>query len=101
VVALASGSFKAGNIVFEVMTRQKDELTLEDITRTYGLAEGTIGQDHAHKLLANAVEHNLIILEINPSYGASCVLIAESVDLWHRRELSADIDRAVPYWKAA
>ncbi|WP_263358908.1 hypothetical protein [Acidicapsa ligni] len=86
VVALAADGFKAGNIVFEVVTRQKEELTLQDITRAYGLAEGATGQDQAQKLLAKALEQNLIVLEINPSYGASCVLLAESVDLLHRRE---------------
>ena len=92
-VALAADGFKAGNIVFEVVTRQQEELTLQDITRAYGLAEGVTGQDQAQKLLAKALEQNLIVLEINPSYGASCILLAESVELLHRRE-SVDRDFA-------
>lgn len=40
----------------------------------------------AEKLLDKALEQNLIVLEINPSYGASCILLAESVDLLHRSE---------------
>jgi hypothetical protein len=84
VVALAADGFKAGNIVFEVVTRQKEELTLQDITRAYALAEGAT--DQGEKLLVKALEQNLIVLEINPSYGATCILLAESVDLIHRGE---------------
>jgi hypothetical protein len=84
VVALAADGFKAGNIVFEVVTRQKEELTLQDITRAYALAEGAT--DQGDKLLVKALEQNLIVLEINPSHGASCILLAESVDLIRRGE---------------
>lgn len=95
VVALAADGFKAGNIVFEVVTRQQEELSLQDITRAYGLAEGATGQDQGQKLLAKALEQNLIVLEINPSYGASCILLAESVDLLPRRE---SVDRDFGGW---
>lgn len=84
VVALAADGFRAGNIVFEVVTRQKEELTLKDITRAYVLAEGAT--DQGEKLLVKALEQNLIVLEINPSYGATCILLAESVDLIYRGE---------------
>jgi len=86
VVALAADGFKAGNIIFEVVTRQKEELALQDITRAYGLSEGSTGRDQAQKLLDKALEQNLTVLEINPSYGAKCVILAESVDIVHRHE---------------
>lgn len=86
VIALAADGFKAGNIVFEVVTRQKEELVLQDITRAYGLAEGATDLDQAQKLLDKALEQNLIVLEINPSYGATCIILAASVNLLHRRE---------------
>jgi hypothetical protein len=86
VVALAADGFKAGNIIFEVLVRQDEELTLQDVTEVYGLPAGVSGEDQAQKLLEKARGQNLIILEINPSYGATCLVLAKSVDLLHRQE---------------
>jgi hypothetical protein len=85
VVALAADGFKAGNIVFDVVTRQKEEVDIQDIMRAYGLAEGVAERAQAQKLLDKALEQNLIVLEINPSYGATCILLAKSLELLHRQ----------------
>jgi hypothetical protein len=86
VAALAAGGFKAGNIIFEVLTKQNAGVTLQDITDVYGLTADDKGRDQAQKFLEKAQQRNLIVLEINPSYGASCIILAESVDLLRRQE---------------
>lgn len=86
VAALSADGFKAGNIIFEVLTKQQDELTLRDIAESYGLSADVNGQEHAQKLLAKARERGLTVLQINPSYEATCILLAESVELLPRHE---------------
>ena len=86
VLALSANGFKAGNIVFEVLTRHKVEITLQDIRETYGLSVEAGGQEQAQKLLEKARERNLIVLEINPSSGATCIILAESISLLPRHE---------------
>jgi hypothetical protein len=86
VVAMAADGFKAGNIIFEVLMRPSEELTLQDVAETYGLAAGVAGEDQARKLLEKAKEQGLILLEINPSYGGHCLILAKSFELLHRHE---------------
>lgn len=86
VAALSADGFKAGNIIFEVLTKQQDELTLQDITESYGLSADVNGQEQAQKLLGKARERGLTVLQVNPSYGATCILLAESVELLPRHE---------------
>jgi hypothetical protein len=85
VVALAADGFRAGNIIFDVLTRQNGELTLGDIIEVYGLS-GVNRDDQAQTLLMKAQEQNLMILEINPSYGASILVMSKSVELLSRHE---------------
>jgi hypothetical protein len=86
VAALSADGFKAGNIIFEILTKQQDELTLQDITESYGLTVDVNGREQAQKLLAKARERGLTVLQINPSYGGMCILLAESIDLLPRSE---------------
>ena len=86
VVALSADGFKAGNIIFEVLTKQQDDLTLQDITESYGLSAEINDREQAQKLLGKARERGLTVLQINPSYGATCILLAESIDLLPRHE---------------
>jgi hypothetical protein len=85
VAALAAGDFKKGNILFEVLTRSGDELTLEDFVAVDGPLSGTDGQSRAQKTLEESREKDLILLEINPSYGAACLVLAGSVQLYSRK----------------
>ena len=86
VVALSADGFKAGNIIFEVVTRQKEELTYQDMIESYGLSEDAGGEEQAKRLLLDAQKRSLVVLEINPSYGATCIILAESVDLKTRQD---------------
>jgi len=93
VTALSADGFKSGNIIFEVLTKAGDELTVRDIAASYGLSEDVNGQEQAQKLLGKALERGLTVLQINPSYGATCILLAESIDLLPRREYNYDASR--------
>jgi hypothetical protein len=85
VIAMAVDGFRAGNIIFDVLLRQGDELTLEDMTDVHALIPGPRGEEQARKFLEQARERKLIIVEINPSYGATCRVLAESAELLSRR----------------
>lgn len=86
VAALAADGFKAGNIIFEVLTKQNAEVTLQDMIDVYELPADDKGHEQAQKHLEKAQQRNLIVLEINPSYGATCLVLAESVELLRRQE---------------
>lgn len=86
VAALSSGGFRKGNLIFEVLVKTQEEITLSDVATIYELREGDAGRDQGDKLLKNAHDQKLEILEINPSYGASCLILAESFDLLTRKE---------------
>jgi hypothetical protein len=86
VVALSASDIKAGNIIFEVLTRHGAELTLEDIIAVEGPFPEISQQDFAQKGLAQALKDELILLEINPSYGATCLVLARSVQFRNRQE---------------
>src|SRR5438128_1511233 len=44
VVALSAGGLRTKNLIFEVVTREQDELTLADIGEVYDLKEGPSGE---------------------------------------------------------
>jgi hypothetical protein len=84
VLALNATNFLKRNIIFDVVTRQDAELTAPDIRAVYGLqnphnvaAENT----HVEKILSDVHANGGILLEITPSYGASCLLLARSIEL--------------------
>jgi hypothetical protein len=94
VVALTVTNFKKGNLIFEAVTRGHEELTMDDIAALYDLREGKEGDEQAAKLLAKARQERLSILEISPSYGATCLLLAHSIEIidqneWSTRYLSS------------
>ncbi len=89
VVALNVTNFKKGNLIFEVAARGHEELTMDDIAALYDLREGKEGEEQAAKLLAKARQERLTILEISPSYGATCVCLAHSIEIIDQNEWSA------------
>ena len=86
VSALSANGFKSGNIIFEVVTRSSGEITLQDIQTLYELQAGSPGEIQAANLLKKVHLEKLEILEINPSYGASCVVLTSSHSLFKREE---------------
>jgi hypothetical protein len=86
VVALAATGFRAGNLIFEVLLHSPEEVALCDIAEVYNLPNGSAGELQTKRELEKARQEGLTLLEINPSYGASCLILAHSVELLGRNE---------------
>ncbi len=80
VLSLKADGFRQGNIIFDVLIRDGDDLTIHDIMNFFEFNE----EAKALEKLEEARRKNLVALEINPSYGASCTILAESVELLPR-----------------
>ena len=79
IVALTVTNFKKGNLIFEVVARGHEELTMDDIAALYDLREGKEGEEQAAKLLAKARQERLSILDIKS------VLMELRVCFWRTR----------------
>jgi hypothetical protein len=100
VVALALTKFKKGNLIFEVAIRGYQDVTTDDIAMLYDLREGEEGIEQADKLLAKVRQEQLSLFEIIPSYGATFLLLAHSIDIvehndWLVRYLSSASRRPI------
>jgi hypothetical protein len=80
VVMLNATGFKAGNIIFEVLTRDHNEVTAQDITELYDLQPGHEPESWEKQLMEKVGQEALQILEINPSYGARCLVLARTME---------------------
>jgi hypothetical protein len=85
-VALAAGGFRLGNLVFDVVTRDRDEIVLRDIEELYSLQDGPAGEAQGDRLLSKARQEGMTLLETTSSYGATCMVLANSVGLLKRNE---------------
>jgi hypothetical protein len=79
-------SLRQGNIIFDIVMRQGHELTRRDMD-VYGFAASPEGDKQANDQLEQLRIENRVALEINPSYGCECFLIAQAVTLVPRSEL--------------
>jgi hypothetical protein len=86
VAELSVDGVKSGNIIFEVLTRGPEEALLRDIQDLYKLQTGSAGEIQAANLMEKVRLHGWKILEINPSYGASCLILANSLELFSRED---------------
>jgi hypothetical protein len=87
--SLNIADFRKGNIIFEVLCHSANELSLEMIEAVNGGFPEVSRSRFAQRGLELAVEKNLVLLEINPSYGATCLILASSFSLRRRRVLAA------------
>jgi hypothetical protein len=87
IAALKVTGFKKGNLIFEVVIRSYEEVTVEDIAVLYDLREGEDGAEAA-KLMMRAQQERLSILVVTPSYGATCLLLARSIEIIERNDWS-------------
>lgn len=85
VLSLKADGFRQGNIIFEVLERDGDDLNLGHMIHFFDFND----EADAQRKLESAREKNLVVLEINPSYGASCTILAESVELLARPLLTS------------
>jgi hypothetical protein len=79
-------SLLQGNIIFDIVMRQGEELTRSDMD-VFGFAASLDGEALANDKLERLRTENRVALEINPSYGCECFLIAQAVILIPRSEL--------------
>lgn len=86
VAAVDAGTFKEGNVIFDVLVYGSDELTLEQMIAVHGPMSEYGLPDQAQRWLTKARQEGLHLLEINPSYGAACLVLAHTIDLRHREE---------------
>lgn len=77
VVALIASEFTFGNIIFDVLLHAGEEITLQNIIEVHAIND----QNQALKMLDKARRQNLVLLEINPTCGAYCRLLAHSINL--------------------
>jgi hypothetical protein len=80
VVAASLTEFREGNIILEVLVREGAEITLQDVARIYGLAPEHEVERWEEDLVGRASDSRLVLLEVNPSFGASCMVLAEKAD---------------------
>jgi hypothetical protein len=81
VEALYADGIRAGNIILDVLLRDAAEVLLSDIQTLYQLPTGPVGETQGADLLEKARRGEGRLLEINPSYGASCLLLAGSIEI--------------------
>jgi hypothetical protein len=86
VVALRLNNVQLGNIILDVEEQVTSELTLRDIYDVFQFAPTPSGEAYAEKALAMAQREGLSLLCVNPSDGASCLLLAKAITLRPRRE---------------
>jgi hypothetical protein len=76
--ALSLSNIKQGNIIFDVLVRGAQDLTVDDIQELYGVARDS---PMAAELLDLKVKESLQVLEINPSYGAQGVVSFRTIEV--------------------
>ena len=84
IAALSATGFKVGNIIFEVIIRESVEITKQDAEDLYDLQDGLAGQEQIGRLMDDAKARGLRALEINPSYGGRCLVLAASINFLPR-----------------
>jgi len=72
-------NFMAGNIILDVVLVERDKLTIAHIDQIYQLQPTQA--ELAQQLLGKAQQRGLLALEINPSYGAECVVLFRAAEV--------------------
>ncbi|HTD96373.1 MAG TPA: hypothetical protein VK627_05570 [Edaphobacter sp.] len=67
----------AGNIIFDVEVFDSTEISLSDVLEAHPYSNEAQGKS----ILQKCRDQNLLLLRINPSYGASLTAIASSVEV--------------------
>ncbi len=75
---LSLAEIKEGNIIFDLIFRDADQLTPSDMEELYDVDAGS---SQAVSLLKKARERGLRAWQINPSYGASALFLFQTSEL--------------------
>ena len=80
VVAVNLSGFREGNIILDVLVRQGSEIRAQDIGSVHQLEPDRDPKPWDAALLRRAHDSGMILFEINPSYGATCMVLAEKAE---------------------
>ena len=72
-------NFKLGNIIFDVVLLDSDMLNIAHMNELYDLHP--TDAEKAQELLKTARARGLSALEINPSYGAECLILFRALEM--------------------
>ena len=81
-LSLKADGFRQTSSIFDVLVRERDELTYDDVVESYGFTDASKARSKFEQLR----DENLIVVRINPSYGASCLILAGSFALISRSD---------------
>jgi hypothetical protein len=84
VVAVSSVGFSTQNIIFDVQIKESHELTEEDMREVYAVLETPGGESRLPSLLEKARARGSILVVVDPSCGANCLALGQSVELLTR-----------------
>jgi hypothetical protein len=87
VEALVICNFKQGNIILDMVLVKSDEITTAHVQRLYEFATGDRAAPKLQSLLDSIRERGLIVVEINPSYGADCLILCQTAELQPTRSI--------------
>jgi hypothetical protein len=81
-LSLKADGFRQTSSIFDVLVREGDEVTCDDVLDLYGFTDESKARSKFEQLRGE----KLIVVEINPSYGASCLILAGALELLSRSE---------------
>jgi hypothetical protein len=84
---LKAEGFREGNIILDVSTRDSDEVTLADVANLYDSDSIEEPNHWRHTLMKKIREESLQIFEVNPSYGAQLLILAQTIEFVPGKEL--------------
>jgi hypothetical protein len=80
VSALCLNDFWEGNIIYDIEVFDFNEISIEDVSEAHRAPQA------AERRLSEGRTLGLLLIRINPSYGASLVMIANSFEIVARSE---------------
>jgi len=85
-VKLRASEVLEGSIIYEVLVRGPEEIGSAEIRDLYGASGGAANTEEFAESTAREIrERKAEMLEINPSYGASCLALGAAVEILPRR----------------
>jgi hypothetical protein len=79
--------FRQGNIILSAQNYRAVDVTLRHVSFVCDLGDSVDDTAKARNMLEKVRREHLTILEIQPSYGATCMVMARSIDLILRRQM--------------
>ncbi len=76
-LSLKADGFRQANIIYDIVVREGAEISSADVQGLYNFKD----ESQAVRKLAELSQGAVLVLEINPSYGASGLILADSVEL--------------------